>query len=361
LAKRQKNANSHIDETIRDPEVFINNLRDEAPYPLFVINPDLSIGYVNPAFEKLTGFTLDELIGVKPPYPWWIGDSESKTQDLKNKVLIGGTIERCNVKKNGERFWVQTTGKPVYIDGKLKYFLSNWVDITERRESEKRQKKLNRELRELSAHQDSIREEERGNISRLIHDEIGQSLTALKMNICWMKKRLYPDQHLLVELSDSMISLIDSAIHKARWISTSIRPIWLDDLGLMETLKWLVEEFQEMTGIKCTFKYSQNVKPDKPTSIAIYRIFQEVLTNVFRHSHANQVDISLKKWGKKIKLQISDNGIGISKDKVNSNRSYGIIGIRERIHFLGGTFKISGKKNKGTFVSVTLPIQSEKG
>jgi PAS domain S-box-containing protein len=349
-------------EPLREPEIFIKTLQDNAPYALLVINPDLSIRYVNPAFTEMTGFTLEELIGCKPPFPWWTGDFETKLWEMKTQVLSGASsIERCNVKKNGELFWVQASGRPVLVDNQSKYFISNWVDITERKETERKLSRLNKELRNLTAHLDSIREEERGNISRMIHDEIGQALTALKMNVCWIRKDLYPDQKPLKEVSDSMVKLIDATIHKARWISTALRPVWLDELGLVDTLNWLIEEFHEMTGIKCQLDVEQNLKLDKQTSTAVYRVFQEVLTNIFRHSRATSVDVSLVKIRKQIRLRIADNGIGISRDKIESPRSFGILGMRERVDFLGGTFQIEGKKNQGTIVAVTLPVRRRLG
>jgi two-component system sensor histidine kinase UhpB len=344
-----------------NPELYIQNLQDYAPYPLFVINPDYSIGYVNPAFVEMTGFTLDELIGRTPPYPWWTGDAEQKTRDLEERVLTGeATIERCNVKKDGELFWVQASGKPVTINGQLQYYLSNWVDITGRKAAEQQLNKLNQELRELTAHLDSIREEERGHISRMLHDEIGQAITALKMDVCWLKKGLTPDQKALAEVTDSMIKLIDSTINKARWISTVLRPICLDELGLTDTVRWLVAEFQEMTGISCTANIGKNIKADMQTSTAVYRVLQEALTNIFRHSQATEVNVSLMQRDNCIELRIKDNGVGISRRNISSQHSFGLIGIRERVQGLGGTYSISGRKNQGTLISATIPVQTTK-
>jgi signal transduction histidine kinase len=276
-------------------------------------------------------------------------------------VLYGeDVIERCNIKKNGELFWVQVSGKPVYIDGQLQYYLSNWVDITERRESEQKLNNLNQELRRLSAHLDSIREEERGHISRMLHDEIGQTLTALKMDVCWIKKGLTPEQKAVAEVSDSMVKLIDSTITKVRWISTVLRPMCLDELGLADTVRWLIEEFREMTGISCTANIGDSIKVDKQTSTAIYRVIQESLSNIFRHSKATEVNLSLTQRDNHVDLRIKDNGIGITRGKTSSLRSFGIIGMRERTQALGGTFTISGRKNQGTLISVSIPVQTSR-
>jgi two-component system sensor histidine kinase UhpB len=355
--EKVSNVAQQPEDKVQEREVFIRTLLENAPYPLLVINPDTSINYVNSALEDFTGFSSVELLGCKPPYPWWTGDLEAQVQDLKLALFRGEQKrERCGRKKKGELFWIQVSDQPVIINGELKYFLSNWVDITERKKSEEQLSRLNQELRNLTAHLDSVREEERGNISRMIHDELGQALTALKMDVCWVRKSLSENQQPLLELTDSMVGLIDVTFQKVRWLSTVLRPSWLDDLGLPDSMKWLAEEFQEMTDIKCKIALDRKLALDKQLSTTIYRIFQEALTNIFRHSKASQVRISLKIEDSRVVLKVTDNGVGISKKQMTSPRSFGIMGMRERAQFLGGTFDIKGIKNKGTTIVVTIPV-----
>jgi two-component system, NarL family, sensor histidine kinase UhpB len=355
--KTSKRIEAQSKEIREEHEAFIRSLLENAPYPLLVINPDTSISYVNSALEELTGFSSGELLKCKPPYPWWTGDPEEQIEQLKSGLLHGEQkVERLGRKKSGELFWIQTSDEPVIINGQLNYFLSNWVDITERKKAEEQLSRLNQELRNLTAHLDSVREEERANISRMIHDEVGQALTALKMDVCWLQKGLNKRQQPLVEVTDSMLKVIDATFQKVRWLSTVLRPIWLDDLGLPDTMKWLAEEFQEMTEIRCRINIDRKITLDNQTSTAIYRIFQEALTNIFRHSKASQVHISLKKENNRIVLRVSDNGIGISKKRISSPKSFGIMGMRERAQFLGGTFEITGLKSSGTTILVTFPV-----
>ena len=340
----------------QEREAFIRTLLENAPYPLLVINPDTSIRYVNSALEEFTGFSTRELLECKPPYPWWVGDVEAQIEELKSALYQGGQkIERLGRKKNGELFWIEVSDQRISVNGELKYFLSNWVDITGRKKAGEQLSRLNQELRNLTAHLDSVREEERANISRMIHDEIGQALTALKMDVCWLRKSLAEEQQPLVELTGSMVNLIDSTFQKVRWLSTVLRPIWLDDLGLPDTIRWLAEEFQEMTEIKCRVTIDRKLNLDKQLSTTIYRIFQEALTNIFRHSKASQVRVSLKNQKGRVVLTVIDDGVGISRKMLNSPRSFGIMGMRERAQFLGGTFEISGARNKGTTIIVTIP------
>ncbi len=354
VRKRQKGQ-----ETIHELEVFINDLREYAPYPLLIIDPDTSISYVNSALEEVTGFSSKELLGTKPPYPWWFGDINRQTEELKTNMLSGEkSIEKPARNKRGELFWIQVSAKPVIIDGKLKFFLSNWVDITERKKAEAQLSGLNEELRNLSAHLDSVREEERGNISRVIHDELGQALTAMKMDVCWLRKNLNHSEGALFTVIDSTLKLIDETFKKVRWISAVMRPTWLDDLGLPDSMEWLVEEFQEMTDIKCESSIDRKLKLDKQLSTTIYRIFQEALTNIFRHSKATRVDISLKKENNLAILSVVDNGTGITQRQITNPRSFGIIGMRERVKFLGGNFAVSGAKNKGTSIFISIPLKA---
>jgi signal transduction histidine kinase len=146
-----------------------------------------------------------------------------------------------------------------------------------------------------------------------------------------------------------------------RWMSTVLRPRWLDDLGLADTMKWLAEEFQEMTEIKTRTVIGRDLALDKQLSIAIYRIFQEALTNIFRHSKASRVQVSLKQVGGQIVLTVADNGVGVSRKQISNPKSFGIIGMRERAQFLGGSFKITGGKKSGTTIRVVLPRRPEEG
>jgi signal transduction histidine kinase len=202
-----------------------------------------------------------------------------------------------------------------------------------------------------------VREEERTRISREIHDELGQSLTALKMDLSWLVKRLGKEQKPLLEKAGLMSKLIDMNIQTVKRISTELRPGLLDDLGIAAALEWQAEEFKERTGIQCAVSVDpEDIALDRNRSTTIFRVFQETLTNVVRHADATKVKISLKQNNGDLILQVRDNGKGITEKQISSPKSIGLIGMRERVTFLGGKLKITGDRKKGTTVTVSIPV-----
>ena len=360
LAKRKLN-----DEALEESKQFNSALLENSPYPILVINPDTSIRYVNPALEELTDFSSIEIIGKKAPYPWWVGEKkelDKKTRQLRAIMRHGEKkVERMIQKKNGELRWVEITSKPITNNGESKYFFSNWVDITKRKQAEEQLIKLNEELRNLSAHLQSVRENERGRVAREIHDELGQALTALKMDVCWISNKLDEGQESLHETTEAMNKLIDETLQKVKWISSGLRPSLLDDIGLADAVEWLVQEFQHVTGIACNVAISlDNTSLDRGRCTTVFRILQEALTNVFRHSSATKVAVSLKQVPGEIIFKLRDNGKGITQEQISDPKALGLIGMREYIHFGGGKIKINGTKGKGTIITARIPIAKRR-
>jgi PAS domain S-box-containing protein len=467
------------EKKLKQSEQFSSSLLTNAPNPIIMIDPDTSVRYVNPALERLTGFSASEIIGVKAPYPWWAKETLEKTRGDLEEAMSRGVERREELfqKKDGERFWVEITAQPIRENGQLKYCLSNFVDITERkraeetlRESEERYRSLvqstedsiylvdrdcrylfmnrkhlsrfglpphkvigrpyaefhsereiaNRvkevfktvnsmsyeyrserdggyyirtispvkeldgeiialtvvskdinkrkqaeeelrkskeELRNLADHLESVREEERTAIAREIHDELGQALTGLKMDLSWVAKRIPEDQTGLLEKLHSMSELTGTTLKTVQRISTELRPGLLDDLGLAAAIEWQTEEFENRTGIRCTLTVDpEDIEVDEKRSNALFRILQETLTNVARHAQATRVQVSLTEKEGILKLRVRDNGKGITKEQISDSQSLGIIGIRERVHQWGGTVKISGRPGKGTTVVIKMQI-----
>ena len=209
-------------------------------------------------------------------------------------------------------------------------------------------------LRRLAAHLISVREEERTHIAREIHDELGQVLTGIKMEVGWLQKRL--KEPALLEKTESMCKLIDSTVQTVRKIATGLRPEMLDDMGLVAAIGWQAKEFQKRTGIRCRAKLPPERKFDLEVSTCVFRIFQEILTNVARHSRATRVDIELKDSEERLELDVVDNGIGIPEGELRGRKSLGLLGMQERALLFGGDVDVSGVPGQGTRVAVSIPI-----
>ena len=209
-------------------------------------------------------------------------------------------------------------------------------------------------LRNLSAHLESVREDERMRIAREIHDELGQVLTALKMDLAYLTAKKADLS--LDEKTKPMLEMIDSTIQTVKRISSELRPGVLDDLGLIAAIEWQACEFQKRTGIQCDISFSpKHIILDKDRSTTIFRIFQEAVTNVIRHAEATRVSVRLEEKNGQILLCVDDNGIGVTEEQISSPGSFGLIGIRERAHFAGGKVKINGAPNRGTSLEVIIP------
>ncbi len=240
--------------------------------------------------------------------------------------------------------------KPIRMVGSMQ-------DITERKQVEDKLLHSRQELRELTAYVESAREEERKRIAREIHDELGQSMTGLKMDISWLSKKIDPSQQIFHQKANEMLQLIDATIHTIRRIATELRPGVLDNLGIQAAIEWQAQEFQHRTHIQTDIHFTpESITLDEHYSIALFRILQEALTNVARHAGATRVDITLRKDTAGIWFEIRDNGRGIADARIANSKSLGLLGIRERVSLLGGTVGFTGKEGVGTTITVHIPI-----
>jgi signal transduction histidine kinase len=212
-------------------------------------------------------------------------------------------------------------------------------------------------LRELSERLNAIREEASARIAREVHDEVGQMLTALRMEVAWLQKRLEPREEITAKLQ-SMIQMLDSAVDAVQRITTELRPAILDHLGLAEAVEWYAGETEKRTGISCRLRLSlgSTALDDAERSTALFRILQEALTNVVRHAEATEVDIRLAREGNRVILAVTDNGRGIAEDKIADARSLGLLGMRERARALGGDIMIRRAPGQGATIEARLPL-----
>jgi signal transduction histidine kinase len=229
-------------------------------------------------------------------------------------------------------------------------------DVTDRHLAAEEIRASRQELRALTARLQQVREEERTSIAREIHDELGQALTGLKLDIAWMKSRLPRDHDVLAQCG-SIIQRIDGTLSAVRRIATELRPSVLDQLGLAAALEWQGHEFEARTGIEVTMALCPDecTIPDHLAS-SVFRIFQESLTNVARHAGATRVAIRLSQTARLLTLEVSDDGVGIPPDRLEGTASLGLVGMRERALACGGEFTITGRPALGTTVLLRIPL-----
>lgn len=231
-------------------------------------------------------------------------------------------------------------------------------EINERRAAETHLKASQESLRALAARLQSVREEEWTRIAREFHDQLGQELTALKMDVNWIANRLPADAQALRKRAESMSNLIDSSMESVRQIVSRLRPDVLDQLGLTAAIAWQADDFQRRSGIRCQLTLPEEaVRLDRPRSTALFRIFQELLTNVARHANASRVGVAMQSDADRVVLAVEDNGRGIDGAVAFSPKSLGLMGVRERLLPFSGHVDVEGVRGKGTLVRVTLPAE----
>ncbi|MGH8736399.1 MAG: ATP-binding response regulator [Burkholderiales bacterium] len=230
-------------------------------------------------------------------------------------------------------------------------------EIAERKQAEERSRASEENLRALAAHLQHVREEEWRRIAREIHDELGQVLTGLKMDLKWIADALEPGQAALAERAKATSARIEDAVRSVRRIASGLRPEALDELGLLPAIEWQASDFQRRTGVRCVTLFPDATPElDGERSIAAFRIFQELLTNVARHANATRVDVALRVEDGGLLLTIEDDGKGIDPEAVSSRDSLGLLGMRERALQFGGTVEIAGAQGGGTRARVFIPL-----
>ena len=350
----QKEARTRLEEL----EALESSILDAIPHAVIGLHNREFI-FANNAVRSVFGWRPEELIG-KGVRLLYRGDEDSEA--IAGKFYANLESQRtfamefpCR-RKDGEDILCMVRASRIGESLRERRIVVTYEDITERRRAEEELERSREELRNLSSHLQSVREQERTQIAREIHDELGQSLTALKMDLTWLGKRLRDNEPLL-DKTRSMGKLIDGTIEMVHRISADLRPGLLDDFGLVPALEWFAKDFQKRSGIVCRARLEvDDLALDKEMSTTIFRIFQETLTNVARHAEARRVEVRLAASGGRLILEVSDDGRGITKKQMNDPRSFGIIGMRERAHSWGGEVLITGNRDRGTTVRLTIPL-----
>jgi len=366
IALNKYREKKNIEKTLAETESRYHQLIKNINESIILLDEKGIISFVNDNFLKMNGYSQAEIIGHSiEEFLERKSLEEYRKQESCKKNENHYEFELVWEKKNGQNVITKASLELIYDDkADFKGSLMVLTDITKRRQVEKELVRSQWELRRLSQHLQNIREKEGKRIAREIHDELGQALTALKMDVFYLSKKFlnnHKNKELFMEKTKSMLELIDETICTVQKISAELRPRLLDDLGLVPAIEWYIKDFKERTKIECKSDLDFNgIKLDPDCSTAIFRIFQEALTNIARHAEATKVNISLKRINSQLQIQISDNGKGIKEDDIYSPNSLGLIGIRERIRPFNGELKLYTSENGGTTLSVSLPFNTHQ-
>ncbi|MBE0570258.1 MAG: PAS domain S-box protein [Ignavibacteriaceae bacterium] len=333
--------------------VFVTQLSNEKSYGDFI--------EVNEVACVRLGYTKEEFLQLSPSAIVSPKNMPEFNLNMERLLKEGHVIYDVVHKAKDKKLIPVEINSHLFLYNDKPTVLSIARDITERKQTEERLKRTSKLLRELATHLQSVREEERTMIAQEIHDELGQVLTALKIHISLLANKLNTNQAPLKEKINSLSGMIDASVESVQKISSKLRPGILDELGLIAAIEWQAEEFEKLTNIKCSLVLpKQEIELEKNKSTAIFRIFQEALTNIARHSEANKVMVSFMNHQSNIYLEIQDNGKGISQDQIKDFKSLGIHGMEERAMVFGGEVYIEGFAGKGTTVKVEIPFNELK-
>ena len=346
---------------VRKERMFSNTIIQASPVFFVAINPQGKVMMMNDEMLNVVGYSQDEIAGMDYISTFVPAQDHGTYLKITKELMESHTAthnENHILTKDGRELLVEWFGRPIFSeDGSLDFFFGLGVDITQRKHVENELNNYQEQLRNLNIHTEQVRENERVRIARELHDELGQLLTVLKMDLAYVERKYSKSQQHLQEKLSEMKSRVDLTMQSLKRICTDLRPSLLDSLGLVAAVEWQADDFYAHTGIKCHVTIEpDDMCIDPNMSTIVFRIFQETITNVARHAKADIIDVILEKKNHKVVLMVKDNGIGISSDQISNSKSYGLMGIRERVRFRRGDVKIEGEPGKGTTVLVTIPL-----
>jgi PAS domain S-box-containing protein len=347
--------NTRFAQALRHGDEVLWLVIDTIPTMAWTVRPDGVVDFINQRWLDYTGLTFEKEIEepTRAMHPEdlprvmekWLADMAAG-ESFEHELRLRGA--------DGEYRWFLVRTVPLRDEqGNIVKWYGSSIDIEDRKRAEEALQKSRDQLRALAARVQSVREEERTRVAREIHDELGQALTAIKIDLSSLSHDLSLDTR---QQSESILKLVDETIQSVRRISTELRPAILDAVGLVAAVEWASGEFTARTGTKCRLDLPQDdVVIDEERATALFRIFQETLTNVVRHANATEVNVRLGEEHGNLTLEVHDNGKGVSVEQLSVSSSLGILGMRERALLLGGDFTIAGAVGAGTTVRVQIP------
>jgi PAS domain S-box-containing protein len=332
--------------------VFVERMNEGAA----VLSSEHTVLHCNQRFARFLGMGIQNVIGSSMQDLVWPDDHGRLDALLRSAARKSCRGEIRLQSRKGAPLPVHLSLNPLRLESMQAVCLIA-SDLSEMKRAEQELRASSEQLRNLAARLVSVREEEQTRISREVHDELGQLLTAVKLDLAWLAGRLPRRNVQMLERIRATVQLADSIIQSVRRISTELRPGVLD-LGLAAAVEWQVQEFQTRTGIQCKVRLlAQGMYPPN-VSTALFRILQETLTNVARHAKATRVEVVKQKQRDRLVLRIRDNGRGFDPADPSRSKSLGLLGMRERAAILGGQVKIASAPGKGTTVTAWIPLRS---
>ncbi len=347
------------EEKILQEQLFTKALLDSIPGIFFLYSyPELRMVAWNKQHETIFGFEAGEMNG-RHVLDWHLPENkEAVLASLANFMeSCQASIETQLLTKDGRMIPFLLTAVKFERDGQL-FLVGTGADVTERKKAEDDLKSSVEQLQQLTQHIEQVRENERVAISRELHDDLGQALTAVKIDLGIIRQKV-SDSEVVLKIG-KISGLVSDTIKTVQRLTSQLRPEIIDDLGLEAAIEWYTKEFAERTGITVVHDLECGEKLSSGRSLTLFRIMQESLTNIARHSGAKKVDIRLYEKGENVNFRISDNGIGITEGQTKSKKSFGILSMKERTASLGGNFDICGDTMGGTVIKIIFPLKIEK-
>ena len=353
------------EELLARSEARLRGILDSAMDAIVTVDENQHIVLFNAAAESVFGCPREQAIGA--PLAWFIperfhaahaehirrfGEAATSPRRMGAQRIVTG------LRRNGEEFPIDASISQITENGRPFYTVI-LRDVTERVRAEEALRRSREELRELALTAQTVREQEKSRIARELHDELAQALTALKMDVTWIRERVPADDGSVSRKLASIETMLDSTVAATRRISADLRPLMLDDLGLVPAAEWLVQKFTERTGIPCELDIgAPDLELEDPHASAVFRILQESLTNAARHAQASRVEVTIGSSDGVVALTVRDNGRGFSPQQPRKPGSYGLMGLRERAYLLGGEVNIASEPDRGTTIEVRIPLES---
>lgn len=351
----------NVERALADERNLLRNVLNTLPDSIYV--KDIEGRYIvdNVAHTRFLGVEREEDVIGRNAFDFFPPEEAAKLDAEDRQVMqslepVLDRLEAGSAREDGRECWLSATKVPLLNGhGDVVGVVGVRRDITDLKETEARLRNSRRQMRALVARLETIREEDRTRIARELHDQIGQLLTALRIEILGVATHPPDRPEELVEKARCMSEIVNSTIQSVREICAELRPAMLDDLGLCVAIAWHAKEFEKRTGITCKLASPEEVELDSARSTAVFRIVQEALTNVVRHAQATRVQIAMERKDGVFELEVVDNGRGIDCQEISRGTSLGLLGIRERVQVFGGQAEISGAPGQGTSVRVRIP------